>query len=153
MLFAGYNAVLLMVVGALMVVGDSLPGSHVWFMCGGILLLILGLLFFVGGFGFCGGRVWARKVLFWCFAVNLPLLIVAIFPIFQNDRMTTGNTLLQTACIVASLLILKDLAGARMDASADLPPARSLRDEMPDGEEDAAPFTFDRNHKGDDPFP
>ena len=63
-LFTGYNAILLMVVGVLMAAGDSLSGSHVWRMPGGILLIVLGLLFCVGGFGFCAGRVWARKVLF-----------------------------------------------------------------------------------------
>ena len=151
-LFTGYNAILLMVVGVLMAAGDSLSGSHVWRMPGGILLIVLGLLFCVGGFGFRAGRVWARKVLLGCFTVSLPLFVAAIFPIFQNDRMTTGNTLLQTACIVASLLILKTLAAARTDAPVDPPTIQSVGAAMPDCEEEAAPFTFDRNHKGYDPF-
>lgn len=152
-LFAGYNAILFVVVGMLLTLSRSLPGSQAWHILGGILIGSLGLLFAAGVYGLCARRAWGRRLLFWCLTAALPLYGIAIFPVFQNDRMSTGNTLLQTASILAALSLLKVLAPNRIERPPDHRPGPPVEDAGPDPEEETTPFTFDRNAKGHDLFP
>jgi hypothetical protein len=150
-LFAGYNASLLLIIGALLIAADDSSGQ-IGSLLGGMVLIALGFLF---SFAICGlrsSRDWGRKILFWCSAVSLPLYAAAMFPIFQNEKMTAGNTLLQCLCMVAALLVLKALARPKAKGAAGHRDSQSSQGPASNPEE-ASAFTFDRDGKADDLFP
>jgi hypothetical protein len=152
-LLAGYNAILAVFIGTLMTIYDDPSGMRMWSILGGCLLFVLGVLFAIGIIGFRTSRMWGRKLLFWCMVVSLPLYAIAIFPIFQNEQMTIGNTMLQAVCILTSLGVLKRLWRQQIKvvvANGDRIP---IDNEALDEEEEDPAFTFDRNARENDPFP
>lgn len=150
-LFAGYNASLLLVIGVLLIAADDSSGE-IGSILGGMVLIALGFLFSLAICGLRSSRDWGRKILFWCSAASLPLYAAAMFPIFQNEKMTTGNTLLQNLCMVAALFVLKALARPKVKGPAGPRDSQSSQGPAPDPEE-ASAFTFDRDRKADDLFP
>ena len=152
-LFAGYNATLWIVIGMLMAFSDAARGSQFWTVLGGLALIGLGIFYSIAVYALWSPSEWGRKFLCGCILATLPLYAVAIFPVFQNETMTLGNTLLQSTSVVIALIILKiwvrprtkPLAGGRDRQSTEaLPPVQ---------EEEASAFTFDRGGKADDLFP
>lgn len=152
-LFAGYNVILSLIVGILLILGDHTSLSQVWGVFGGILLILLGLLFSVGVYGLLSAGAWGRKLLSGCWVAVLPLYLMAIFPMLQNHQATTGNTLIQCASIIASLLALRFLWRPESETTARHPDTPSAEDTPVDAEEEMPAFTFDRSGKESSLFP
>ena len=144
-IMACYNGLLLVVAGLLWALAEGLSQPRFLCVVGGMLLLVLGMVFFTGVYGLFSGEPWGRNRLIWSFTAFLPMQVIAIFPIFQNDAMTVGNTLLQIAGITATLLILRCLSHPRRRSPGrerlDFPPASAMAE---DTMQEERAFTFDR---------
>jgi len=149
-IYAGFNALLLSIIGLLMTFSHPMAAPAGWRMACGLVLLTVGALIGAALYGLWARLEWGRRILCGGLAFCIPLNLIAIFPILQNHRMTTGNTLLQVACMAASAATILYLA--RKPVFELSPPApRSedsddsrdrAQDRSGDGEE--RPFTFDR---------
>ena len=154
-IYAGFNALLLLVTGLLMIFSRQTTEPAGWFVTCGLVFLAAGVLIGTALCGLWACREWGRKILSGGLLFCLPLNGIAIFPILQNHRMTTGNTLLQIACMAASIaavlyLIRKPICEPSPEAlrpedsadSQDRSQGRSL-------DEEERPFTFDRRGHSD----
>jgi hypothetical protein len=153
LIFAGFNTLLLLVTGLLMAFPPPMTGPAGWRIAGGLMLTALGGVFCAAIYGMWRGRTWGRHLARAAFLACIPLNAAAIFPLFQNHRTTMGNTLLQIACIVASVTIVLYLSRIRLKAPVpeaarqDDPPPRAPAADTP--EDPDQPFTFDRDGRAD----
>lgn len=150
-IYAGFNALLLTVIGLLMTFSRPMTDPAGWRMACGVVLLTVGVLM---GAALCGvpvRRDWGRKIVSAGLLFCIPLNGIAIFPILQNHRMTMGNTLLQIACIAASsasivFLTRKQNRNARSGGARSNGAPAETNQPMPEGE---GAFTFDRHGQAD----
>ena len=150
-IMAGYNGILLLTSGMLLMFTDQVTGPGGWAAMGGLLLALLGTACCIGLYGMLSGRDWGRQLMRFSFLFCIPLNIAAVFPIFQNHRMTTGNTLLQVTCIIVSLLSASLMNRQYVHQSNDetaTPDQHDARDESAAVASDSI-FTFDRNGRAD----
>jgi len=150
-IYAGFNALLLTVIGLLMTFSRPLSDPAGWRMACGFVLLTLGLLISMAIYGLLARREWGRKILCGGLLFCIPLNGIAIFPILQNHRMTMGNTLLQIACMAASsasivFLTRKQTRNARSEVARSNGAAAETNQPMPEG---GGEFTFDRHGQAD----
>lgn len=150
-IYAGFNALLLTVIGLLMTFSRPGAGPAGWGMACGLVLLTVGVLIGAAIYGLLARREWGRKVASGGLLFCIPLNLVAIFPILQNHRMTIGNTVLQIACMAASIasilyLTRKHDAGSRLEETR--PEGASVEANQPIPEEEGE-FTFDRHGHAD----
>ncbi len=149
-IYAGFNALLLLVTGLLLTFSRPMTGPSGWPIVCGLVFLTVGVFIAAAIYGLLSRREWGRKILCGGLLFCLPLNVIAIFPVLQNHRMTTGNTLLQIACMLASIaavryLIRKPICVPSPEAlrpedsadSQDRSQDRSL-------DEEERPFTFNR---------
>lgn len=149
-IYAGFNALLLTVIGLLMTFSRPTADPAGWRMACGFVLLTVGVLIGAAICGVLARREWGRKIVSAGLLFCIPLNGIAIFPILQNHRMTVGNTLLQIACMAASSASILYLTrkpifqlSPAAPSSEDSNDARERsQDRFGDGEE--RPFTFDR---------
>lgn len=151
-MMAGYNGILLLTIGMLLMFTDQMTGLGGWAAIGGILLAVLGTACGIGIYGILSGRDWGRQLMRFSFLFCIPMYIAAVFPIFQNHRMTTGNTILQVTCIIvsfmsASLMNRQNAHQRNYDAMMTIDP-HDARDETVVPASDEA-FTFDRKGRAD----
>ena len=151
-IYAGFNALLLIITGLLMAFSRQTTEPAGWLIACGLVFLTVGVFIGTAIYGLRTRHDWGRKILCGGLLFCIPLNVVAIFPVLQNHRMTTGNTLLQMACVVASSAAIFYLVQNRFiegpieerrSHDSGNRPNRSL-------DEEDRPFTFDRNgHEGE----
>ena len=151
-IMAGYNGILLLTSGMLLMFTDQVTGPGGWAAMGGLLLALLGTACCIGLYGMLSGRDWGRQLMRFSFLFCIPLNIAAVFPIFQNHRMTTGNTLLQVTCIIVSFMSASRMNRPYVhqrhyDAMMTID-SHDARDETAVPSCDEA-FTFDRKGRAD----
>ena len=148
--YAGFNAALLIVAGMLMTFSRQTAGSAGWRIPLGLVILTVGVLLGAAIVGLWTHRQWGRKILCWGLLFCIPLNALAIFPILQNHRMTTGNTILQIACMAASLFTVFHLYRA---PAPEMLPEQTLSEYIDEADDEAAAeekaFTFDRRGRSD----
>jgi len=151
-IMAGYNGILLLTGGMLLMFTDQMTAPGGWSAIGGFLLVLLGTACCIGIYGMLSGRDWGRQLMRFSFLFCIPLNIAAVFPIFQNHRMTTGNTILQVTCIIVSCLsaslMNRQHAHQRNYGALMTIVAHDARDETVVPTCDEA-FTFDRKGRAD----
>ena len=150
-IYAGFNALLLLTTGLLITFSRQIAWSPGWrILCGLVLLSVSGLIG-TAIYGLWSRREWGRRGLRGGLLLCLPLNAIAIFPFLQNHRMTMGNTVLQTACMAASIGAILFLTPKRViDARSAERPSEGAAAELdhPVREEDGQ-FTFDRHGHAD----
>ena len=157
-IYAGFNALLLLITGLLMVFARQTAEPAGWLIACGLVFLTVGVSIGTAIFGLWARHDWGRKILCGGLLFCIPLNLIAIFPILQNHRMSTGNTLLQIVCIMASIaailyLIRKPLFKSFSETPAcqgDSVDRRDRSQDWPIDDEEEKPFTFDRRgHSGE----
>ena len=145
-IYAGFNALLLIITGLLLTFPRSMTAPAGWQIACGMVFLTVGVFIGAAIYGLWVRREWGRKILCGGLLFCIPLNFIAIFPILQNHRMTTGNTLLQIACMaVSAATILYLVRKPVFEWSPEALPWKDLagsQDRSLDEEE--RPFTFDR---------
>jgi hypothetical protein len=145
-IYAGFNALLLLVTGLLLTFSRPMTGPSGWPIVCGLVFLTVGVFIAAAIYGLLSRREWGRKILCGGLLFCLPLNVIAIFPVLQNHRMTTGNTLLQIACMLASIAAIRYLTKKQIVRT----PSEEPRSEHPiyfqyrPADEEERPFTFDR---------
>ena len=109
-IFAGYNGLLLLIIGTLLTFTWPAAGPSGLLKLCGIALLVFGVVYWAAIYGFCSHQIWGRKLISLSLAGSIPLNVVAIFPILQNLEMTTGNTILQICSIMMAVASIKYLS-------------------------------------------
>jgi hypothetical protein len=149
-IYAGFNALLLLVTGLLMIFSRQTTEPAGWLVTCGLVFLTVGVLIGTAICGLWTCREWGRKILCGGLLFCIPFNFIAIFPVLQNHRMTTGNTLWQIACMAASAVTIFYLVRKPLfELSPAAPRSEGMVDEQErsqdrSADEEERPFTFDR---------
>ena len=145
-IYAGFNALLLLITGLLMAFSRQTTEPAGWLIACGLVFLTVGVLIGTAIFGLWARHDWGRKILCGGLLFCIPLNLIAIFPILQNHRMSTGNTLLQIACMAASTTTILYLTKRPIFASTPevLRSEGSTDRQNRTMDEEERPFTFNR---------
>ena len=147
-IYAGFNALLLLITGLLMIFSRQTTEPAGWLIACGLVFLTVGVFIGAAIYGVWARHEWGRKILCGGLLFCIPLNLIAIFPILQNHRMTTGNTLLQIAGMAASMAAMRYLIRKPLFESVpEAPAGQGVSDEgqdLPMDDEEERPFTFDR---------
>ena len=147
--YAGFNALLLLITGLLMTFSRQTTEPAGWLIACGVVFLTVGVFIGTAIYGLWARHEWGRKILWGGLLFCIPLNFIAIFPVLQNHRMKTGNTLLQIACMMASLAAIRYLTGKPLfESSPEAAPSSqgdsADRQDLPMDDEEDRIFTFDR---------
>ncbi len=83
----------------------GLPGGEA-FSVVGLLISALGVFLLASAYGLWTLQSWGRAYTWWLYLACIPLGLIAIFPVFPGQRMSTGNTVLQLTGIAIDIVVL-----------------------------------------------
>lgn len=109
--WAAFSGIIFLPTGFLLFIAGQADGSKGLFFTGvGILFSALGVVALACVYGLWSLQEWGRKTMLWYSLVSIPFGIISIFPIWPEQQMTTGNTVLQLVGIAINAVIVAYLS-------------------------------------------